>query len=282
MSLTPVEDDADVFVAPAAMVVPLTAPPLPSSSASSAIKAGSPFCFGYSAMSATDDDLWTSLKKQDAAAKDMLYKMTGDEDVWVRTVSDRVGNQLKDKLNYKRPIWVTALSPHVCFLGYKCGGVFQVEDKEMDHITKLKVWPRNARTAFSKEKPWLWEVIDPENQPEKAGRVAKTKWVHVLVAHMVFVPSLMMHAYAIGSGCPPSRTTTMWTRKHMSSEWPSDTAVTGDTAVTTLILRVHISLTSLLPDAFAPVISARAPFLGNCPPLCTLQSVCALSSHVFR
>jgi hypothetical protein len=49
----------------------------------------------------------------------------------------------------------------------------------------------------------LWEVIDPENQPEKAGRVAKTKWVHVLVAHMVFLPSLMMHAYAIGSGCPP-------------------------------------------------------------------------------
>ena len=68
----------------------------------------------------------------------------------------------------------------------------------------------------------------------------------------------------------------------MSSEWPSDTAVTGDTAVTTLILRVHISLTSLLPDAFAPVISARAPFLGNCPPLCTLQLVCALSLHVFR
>ena len=86
-------------------------------SASSAIKAGSPFGFGYSAMSATDADLWTSLKTQDAAAKDMLYKMTGDEDVWVRTVSDRVGNQLKDKLNYKRPIWVTALSPHVCFLG---------------------------------------------------------------------------------------------------------------------------------------------------------------------
>ena len=116
MSLIPVEDDADVFVAPAAMVVPLTAPPLPSSSASSAIKAGSPFCFGYSAMSATDDDLWTSLKKQAAAAKDMLYKMTGDEDVWVRTVSDRAGNQLKDKLNYKRPIWVTALSPHDCML----------------------------------------------------------------------------------------------------------------------------------------------------------------------
>ena len=84
-----------------------------------------------------------------------------------------------------------------------------MEDKEMDHITKLKVWPRNARTAFSKEKPWLWEVIDPENQPEKARRVAKTKWVHVLVAHMVFVPSLMMHAYAIGSRCPPSSTRTM-------------------------------------------------------------------------
>ena len=45
----------------------------------------------------------------------------------------------------------------------------------------------------------------------------------------------------------------------MSSEWPSDTVVIGDTAVTTLILRVHISLTSLLSDAFAPVISARAP-----------------------
>ena len=53
MSLAPVEDDADAFVAPAAMVVPLTAPALPSSSASSAIKAGSPFGFGYSAMSDT-------------------------------------------------------------------------------------------------------------------------------------------------------------------------------------------------------------------------------------
>ena len=49
--------DADAFVAPAAMVVPLTAPLLPSSSASSAIKAGSPFGFGYSGMSAKGEPL---------------------------------------------------------------------------------------------------------------------------------------------------------------------------------------------------------------------------------
>ena len=79
----------------------------------------------------------------------------------------------------------------------------------MDHNMKLKVWPKHARTAFNKEKPWLWEVIDPENHPEKARRVTKSKWVHVLVAHMVFVASLMMHAYAIGSRCPPSSTRTM-------------------------------------------------------------------------
>ena len=64
--------DADVFVALAAMVVPLTAPHLPSSSTSSVITAGSPFAFGYSGMSAKDEPLWASLKKQAAAAKDML------------------------------------------------------------------------------------------------------------------------------------------------------------------------------------------------------------------
>jgi hypothetical protein len=219
------------------MLVPLTAPPLPSSSGpSSAIKAGLPFGFGYSGMSAKDESLWVSLKKQDAAAKDMLHKITGDEQVWVRTVSDRVGKKFQEQLesnDYKRKTWVTALSPHVCLLGYKCGGVFQVEDKEMDHIMKITVWPADARTAFSKEKPWLWEVVDPLNHPEKPGRIGKSRWVHVLVAHMVGVASLMMHVYPIGSRCPPSSTRTMKTRKHMLSEWPSDTAVTGDTAVTT-------------------------------------------------
>jgi hypothetical protein len=235
MSLSPVSEDADVFVAPAAMLVPLTAPPLPSSSGpSSAIKAGSPFGFGYGGMSAKDDCLWVSLEKQDAGAKDMLYEITGQEDVWVRTVSDRAGKIFKEELqsndsNWKT--WVTALSHHVCLLGYKCGGVFQVEDKQMDHIMKLKVWPKDARKAFSEEKPWLWEVVDPHL--EKVGRVGKFRWVHVLVAHMVGVASLMMHVYAIGSRCPPSSTRTMKTRKHMLSEWPSDTAVTGDTAVTT-------------------------------------------------
>ena len=63
------------------MVVPLTAPPLPSSSASSAIKAGSPSGFGYSAMSDTDETLLESLQQQDAAAKDMLYEITGKNDV---------------------------------------------------------------------------------------------------------------------------------------------------------------------------------------------------------
>ena len=106
-----------------------------------------------------------------------------------------------------------------------------MEDKQMDHIMKLKVWPKDARKAFSEEKPWLWEVVEPHL--EKVGRVGKFRWVHVLVAHMVGVASLMMHVYAIGSRCPPSSTRTMKTRKHMLSEWPSDTAVTGDTAVTT-------------------------------------------------
>ena len=63
--------------------------------------------------------------------------------MWLRTVSDRMGNQPKDKLesnDIKRKIWVTALSSHVslCLLGYECGGVFQVEDKEMDHIMKIR------------------------------------------------------------------------------------------------------------------------------------------------
>ena len=87
-------------------------------------------------MSATDDHLWLSLKKQDTAAKDMLYAITGEDDVWVRTVSDRLWCQLKKGLgckDYKRKTWVIALSPHICLLGYKCGGVFQVEDKDMDH-----------------------------------------------------------------------------------------------------------------------------------------------------
>ena len=89
MTLTPVGEDADVFIALAAMVVALTAPPLPSSSAPSATKAGFPYGFGYSGMSTTGGNLWLSLQKQDTAAKDMLYEITGDADVWVRTVSDR-------------------------------------------------------------------------------------------------------------------------------------------------------------------------------------------------
>ena len=229
MSLAPVEDDADAFVAPAAMVVPLTAPALPSSSASSAIKAGSPIGFGYSALSGTEQTLLESLQQQDAAAKDMLYKITGKNEVWVRTVSDPVGGELKDGLqsnDYKRKIWVTALSPHVhvCFLAYKCGGVFQVEDRQMDHIMKLKVWPREARTSFSKEKPWLWEVVDPSTKL-KAGQVDKSRWMIVLVGFA----SLMPHVYAVGSRCPPSSTRTRKTRKHTSSEWPSDTTVTAVT-----------------------------------------------------
>merc|ERR1711966_111761 len=36
---------------------------------------------------------YTMGEKQDAAAKDMLHKITGDEEVWVRTVSDRVGKK---------------------------------------------------------------------------------------------------------------------------------------------------------------------------------------------
>ena len=116
MSLTPVEDNADIFVA-------LMAPPLLSSSAPNAIQAGSSYGFGYSGMSAKDDHLWLSLKKQDTAAKDTLYKITCENDVWVRTVSDRVGNKPKEN-GYKHKIWVTALSPNICLLGYKCGGVF--------------------------------------------------------------------------------------------------------------------------------------------------------------
>ena len=80
--------------------------------ASSAIKAGSPYGFGYSGMSATDDHLWLSLQKRDTAAKDMLYEITGDADVWACIVSDQVGNELK-KNAYDHKIWVTALPPHI-------------------------------------------------------------------------------------------------------------------------------------------------------------------------